>query len=186
MTTETAETTGRSTQAERSVSEVEPERLAGWLESDDALLIDVRESSEYADERIDGSLHVPLGTIDHAALARAAGDRKVVFHCQSGPRSQQAAERHTREAGPAFHLEGGIQGWRASGRPTSGGASGGLPVMRQVQITAGSLVVLGVALGYFLSPWFLVLSAFVGCGLVFAGVTGRCGMAALLRRAPWN
>jgi len=61
----------------------------------------------------------------------------------------------------------------------------GIPVMRQVQITAGSLVVLGVALAA-VSPWFLALSAFVGCGLVFAGATGWCGMAKLLALMPWN
>ena len=58
--------------------------------------------------------------------------------------------------------------------------------MRQVQIVAGSLVALGVALGVLVSPWMLILPAFVGCGLVFAGVSGWCGMARLLAVMPWN
>lgn len=58
--------------------------------------------------------------------------------------------------------------------------------MRQVQLVAGSLVALGIALGVFLNPWFLVLPAFVGCGLMFAGATGWCGMAMLLGAMPWN
>jgi hypothetical protein len=58
--------------------------------------------------------------------------------------------------------------------------------MRQVQITAGSLVALGTALGWFVSPWFLILSGFVGCGLMFAGLSGWCGMAMMLGRMPWN
>jgi rhodanese-related sulfurtransferase len=186
MTMKTAATTTDTPRRRHSADEIEPDRLAGWLDGDDALLVDVRDDSEYADERIDGALHVPLGTIDHAALARAAGDRKIVFQCQRGPRSKQAAERHAEEAGPAFYLEGGITAWRAAGRPTSGGGRRGMPIMRQVQIAAGSLVVIGVAMGFFLSPWFLALAAFVGCGLVFAGATGHCGMAMLLHRAPWN
>jgi hypothetical protein len=55
-----------------------------------------------------------------------------------------------------------------------------------VQITAGSLVVLGVVLGLMVQPAFLGLSAFVGAGLVFAGTTGWCGMAKLLAMMPWN
>ena len=58
--------------------------------------------------------------------------------------------------------------------------------MRQVQIVAGSLVLLGVVLGTTVSPLFLLLSGFVGAGLVFAGLSGWCGMAQLLALAPWN
>jgi hypothetical protein len=61
-----------------------------------------------------------------------------------------------------------------------------MEIMRQVQVVAGTLILLGVGLGVLLSPWFFALSGFVGAGLVFAGVTGWCGMAKLLSRAPWN
>jgi len=61
-----------------------------------------------------------------------------------------------------------------------------LDVMRQVQVTAGSLVLIGVLLGAFLNPWFLILSGFVGSGLMFAGLSGWCGMAKLLGNMPWN
>jgi hypothetical protein len=57
---------------------------------------------------------------------------------------------------------------------------------RQVRIAAGSLVLLGVALGAFVSQWLYGLSAFVGAGLVFAGLTDTCGMGMLLARMPWN
>jgi rhodanese-related sulfurtransferase len=59
-------------------------------------------------------------------------------------------------------------------------------MFRQVQIAAGSLVFLGTSLGAFVSPWFLILSAFVGAGLVFAGVTNTCAMAMLLAKLPYN
>ncbi|MBL0811046.1 DUF2892 domain-containing protein, partial [Klebsiella michiganensis] len=61
-----------------------------------------------------------------------------------------------------------------------------LPLMRQVQIVAGALILLGVALGYAFSSGFFLLSAFVGAGLTFAGITGFCGMARLLALMPWN
>lgn len=58
--------------------------------------------------------------------------------------------------------------------------------MRQVQITTGLLILTGVVLGWFVNPAFYALSAFVGAGLTFAGATGWCGMAMLLKAMPWN
>ena len=57
---------------------------------------------------------------------------------------------------------------------------------RQVRIAAGTLVVLGTVLGLTVHPGFIGLSAFVGAGLIFAGVTDTCGMGLLLARMPWN
>ena len=57
---------------------------------------------------------------------------------------------------------------------------------RQVQIGAGSLVLAGALLAWLVDPAFHALSAFVGAGLVFAGVSGFCGMAKLLALLPWN
>ena len=83
-------------------------------------------------------------------------------------------------------LGGGIDAWRQAGQPTVADRSQPLEIMRQVQITAGGLVLIGVLLGTFVAPGFFGLSAFVGAGLMFAGVTGWCGMANLLRVMPWN
>ena len=57
---------------------------------------------------------------------------------------------------------------------------------RQVRIAAGLLVLVAVTLGWLVHPAFLGLAAFVGAGLVFAGVTDTCGMGLLLARMPWN
>ena len=83
-------------------------------------------------------------------------------------------------------LEGGIEGWRRAGLLTVEDKSQPLPLMRQVQIAAGVLILLGVTLGYSVSSAFFLLSAFVGAGLTLAGVTGFCGMARLLAVMPWN
>jgi rhodanese-related sulfurtransferase len=83
-------------------------------------------------------------------------------------------------------LMGGLDGWKAAGLPTLVDRSAPIELQRQVQIAAGSLVVLGVALSVWVSPWFMLLSGFVGAGLIFAGVTGTCGMARFLSCMPWN
>jgi rhodanese-related sulfurtransferase len=91
-----------------------------------------------------------------------------------------------RVEGPAYVLEGDLDGWMKAGLPLVTDKNMPIDVMRQVQIAAGSLVVLGVLLGVLVAPGFYALSAFVGAGLVFAGTTGFCGMARLLLMAPWN
>lgn len=173
-----------------TVTDVSPNQLGQWLDQGDTLLVDVREGFEHAEESIAGSELHPLSKFDPDRVRELASDRRVVFHCKSGVRSKDAAGRFARAAttdGTVFHLAGGIEAWKAAGRPCERSASAPrIGVMRQVQITAGFLVTLGVVLGLTLSPWFLALSAFVGCGLMFAGLSGWCGMAMLLGRMPWN
>lgn len=152
-----------------------------------AVLVDVREPFEHHAERIEGAVSEPLGELDPAALAAARPGADVIFHCRSGARSAKAASRFAAETGAAArHLEGGILAWKAAGLPTHRSTRAPIDIMRQVQITAGSLVLLGVALGALVDPWFLVISGFVGAGLVFAGASGWCGMAKMLGQAPWN
>ncbi len=83
-------------------------------------------------------------------------------------------------------LDGGMNGWRQAGLPSHRDRSKPIELQRQVQIAAGSLVVLGVVLAALVSPWFTLVSAFVCSGLDFASVTGTCGMAHLLILMPWN
>ncbi|NMN05874.1 MULTISPECIES: rhodanese family protein [unclassified Novosphingobium] len=149
-----------------------------------AWLIDIRGADEHARERIPGAINVPLDRIDDLP-----GDgRPVVFHCKSGMRTAANAAQLGAAAGsaPAYILGGGIVGWRQAGQPVVADRSQPLEIMRQVQITAGALVLAGVLLGMFVAPGFFGLSAFVGAGLMVAGVTGWCGMANLLRVMPWN
>lgn len=149
-----------------------------------ARLIDIRGADEHARERIPGSVNVPLDRIGD--LPRDG--RPVVFHCKSGMRtSANAAQLAAAACGdPAYILAGGIDAWRGAGQTTIVDRAQPLEIMRQVQITAGALVVVGVLLGLFVAPGFFGLSAFVGGGLMFAGMTGWCGMATLLRIMPWN
>lgn len=173
--------------ASSMVTDVAPELLERWLADNDTILIDVREDYEHAQEKIGGSVNRPLSKLDPESIRDEFGGKRLVFHCRSGKRSLDAAQRCKAEGDPAFHLVGGIEQWKASGRDVVRAEHGPrLPIIRQVMLVAGSLVAIGVALGAFVSPWFLILSGFVGCGLMFAGATGWCGMALLLGKMPWN
>jgi rhodanese-related sulfurtransferase len=171
--------------------EVDAGTLRAWLQSGQAVLVDVREPFEHASERIEGSRHVPLAQIEPDTLRAEHMGERLVFHCRSGARSGKALEKcesALRQAGiETYHLRGGIEAWKAAGQPVAHSAGAPkLDIMRQVQIVAGSLVALGVLAGVLVSPWLLVVPGFVGCGLVFAGLSGWCGMAKLLARMPWN
>lgn len=169
-----------------SMPSIDPKTLKRRLDEGSAVLIDIREPSEYAREHILGARLVPLGAIDRHDFDREHG-KAVVFHCRSGNRTAtNAGKLLARDFAEAYALEGGIEAWKAAGLPVHLDRSAPIEVMRQVQIAAGSLVVLGVLLGAFVSPWFYGLSGFVGGGLVFAGATGFCGMARLLQAMPWN
>lgn len=151
-----------------------------------ATLVDVREADEHLRERIPGARHAPLSRLDEADLGDA---RVLIFHCKSGMRTQSAAPRLAAKAGgtcEAYIVDGGIDALRKAGVPVLRDARQPLEINRQVQIGAGSLGFVGTILGITVSPAFLVVPALVGAGLLFAGLTGFCGMARLLARAPWN
>jgi rhodanese-related sulfurtransferase len=156
------------------------------LEEDQAILLDVREPDERARERIAGVTSLPLSRLDRAPPLEAGG-RLVILYCRSGARTAANAARLAGAVhGEAAILECGLEAWMQAGLPTEVDRRRPIEVMRQVQIAAGSLVLLGTLLGALVSPWFLLLSGFVGSGLVLAGITGWCGMARLLALAPWN
>lgn len=147
-------------------------------------LIDVRTPAEFGELHAEGARNVPLDGLDPAALRRDP-DALLVVLCRSGSRGRKACEA-LGQAGwqGVVNVEGGTVAWEAAGLPVVRGKKA-MSLERQVRIAAGGLVLLGVGLG-FVSPWFLGLAAFVGAGLVFAGVTDTCGMGMLLARMPWN
>ena len=147
-------------------------------------VIDVREPEEYASGHIAGSHNVPLGRLTESPLP----DGPLVLVCQSGTRSGRGLEQlRSAGAGQALSdLAGGLPAWQEAGLPLERFAGAPLPLMRQVQITAGSLVLLGLTLATLVAPAWILLSWFAGAGLVFAGFSGFCGLALLLARLPWN
>ena len=173
---------------ERNLRQIKAAAVRTLLDRGDAVLIDVREPDEHARERIEGARLAPLSRFDPVSLVGEGERGKIaVFHCNSGNRTAHAADRLLGAGfAEAYQLEGGIQGWMRAGLPVIADRKAPLPIMRQVQIAAGSLVLLGLVLAVLVSPWFMALSAFVGAGLIVAGISGFCGMANLLLHMPWN
>lgn len=162
--------------------------LKSWLDKEEAVLIDVREPDEFSHAHIPHATLVPLGHIKTtlASLAIPA-EKKIVFQCQKGGRGAQACVLVSdREV---YNLEGGITAWQTAGFPVASNkpsTATALPLMRQVQITVGALIVLSVLLGFAGMPAGFILAGFFGAGLIFAGLSGWCGMALLLAKMPWN
>ncbi|KRA67004.1 hypothetical protein ASD89_01900 [Caulobacter sp. Root656] len=165
---------------------LKPDDAARRLADRRAILVDIRETDEFARRRARGALSRPLSSLDAGGLGLPDA-REVIFTCRSGQRTGANSVQLAAACGRgAYVLEGGLDAWAAAGLPLEVDAKAPLEMMRQVQIVAGVLVLIGVVLGVFVSPGFLGLSAFVGAGLTLAGATGFCGMARLLALAPWN
>jgi rhodanese-related sulfurtransferase len=153
-----------------------------------AILIDIREADEHAREKVLEAHHLALSKLDEADLALHEG-KPVIFHCKSGARTMGNASRLAQKVGgacEAFIVDGGLDAWKQAGLPVVTDRHQPIELQRQVQIGAGSLAFLGTMLGLSVNPWFFAVPAFVGAGLIIAGITGFCGMANILIRAPWN
>jgi rhodanese-related sulfurtransferase len=152
-------------------------------------VIDVRTPAEFDEVHAEGARSIPLDRLDPRAVMGGRADRAsepLYVLCQTGGRARKACERFAAAGYPnAVVVEGGTLAWERAGLPVVCGRKA-MSLERQVRIAAGALVLLGTALGAFLDPGFLAVSAFVGAGLVFAGITDTCGMAMLLARMPWN
>jgi rhodanese-related sulfurtransferase len=149
-----------------------------------ASLIDIRSPDEHARERIGGALNIPLNQLSPGV---APGDI-LIFHCRSGMRTKQAARQLADAAGGrnCYIMDGGISAWSGFGLPVEKMQGAPIEMQRQVMIAAGALVLVGTILSLLLSTAWIALAIFVGAGLMFAGLTGFCGMAKLLALMPWN
>lgn len=151
-----------------------------------SLIMDVRTPDEYSRQNIPQSLNIPLDQIEKGQIDNLPKDKPLYILCQSGNRSQMACKILNKKGyNNAVSIQGGINACKKEPGLVFI-QSKTLPLMRQVQIAAGSLVILGIALAEWIHPSWIILSAFVGAGLTFAGFTGFCGMAKLLARMPWN
>jgi len=161
--------------------------LRSWLETDQAVLVDVREPAEYAAEHIVGAQLLPLARVSVAALPEHAG-KKLVLQCRKGARGESGCAVLMKE-NPVlemYNLSGGIEAWCAAGLPVERSGRSVLPLDRQVQLAVGLCLLTACALGAFVNPQFYLLSGVFGAGLTFAGLTGFCGLARVLANMPWN
>lgn len=148
-----------------------------------ALYLDVRTTSEHAAERIPDVYNLPLKDLE-SHIEEIKKYEEVYVHCQSGRRSDDAKQLLESYGVKVINVEGGASEWKSSGKEIL--KDGRMPIMQQVHAIAGSLVFVGSLLAFLLSPWFLILTGFVGAGLMFAGFSGHCMMAFVLAKMPWN
>lgn len=164
-------------------------KLKDLVENDNTkfLLIDVRTPSEYNSGHISVAHNFPLDNLQKEIIEKLSIGKQVITVCKSGGRSVKACDKLS-----SFGFEnvatvqGGTDAWKESGYETAGSGESVMSIERQVRISAGTLVLIGVILGFVLSPVFFGISAFVGAGLIFAGITDWCGMGLFLMKMPWN
>lgn len=167
------------------VREIKAQDAQQRLAEGRAELIDIRDAGERKSLYIPQARWMPLSGLE-AGLKAEPQQTVGIFHCRSGRRTREHAERLAAVGyGETLLLEGGIMAWQKAGGPVASD-SGGIDVMRQVQMVAGSLIVLGFALGMWVAPGFFWLSGLVGAGLIYAGASGSCAMATMLAKLPFN
>ena len=157
-------------------------------ENAEVILLDVRTPSEFSARRAAGARNIPLDTIPASiAAGKLPKEAPICVLCEKGGRATIAAE-HLLEAGhrDVHVITGGTEAWALENLPLEGTGRKTISIERQVRIGAGSLVLIGVILGFAFHPGFFAISAFIGAGLVFAGITDWCGMGLLIAKAPWN
>lgn len=150
-----------------------------------AQLIDVRSATEFATCHLPGAVNIPLEQVESRAGDLASGV-PIVLVCQGGTRARLAAGLLRDSGRPLAVLDGGTDAWVKERNPVVRTTISRWALERQVRLIAGLLVAAGVALGVVVSPWWLIVPGFVGCGLTFAGITNLCLMGEGLARLPWN
>lgn len=152
------------------------------------LIIDVRSHAEIDSLSYTGCVRLPLHEINQSTAAElAADDRTLYLLCGTGKRAQIAAEQLSQWLPNTLAIiDGGISAMAEANLPLVQGKSSAISLERQVRIAAGGLVLTGVVAGSLVHASFFGLSAFVGAGLMFAGITDTCAMGMMLAAMPWN
>ncbi|MEM1227357.1 MAG: rhodanese-like domain-containing protein [Planctomycetota bacterium] len=166
------------------VNELAREQRRGHVD-----LIDVRMPSEYREVHAEGALNVPMDSLNPNEVANelVGNSKKPIYViCQGGSRSTKVTQKFM-DAGidHVVNVVGGTTAWVGAGLPVARGKKA-ISLERQVRILAGCLTLVGATLGFFVHPYFIGLSAFIGAGLMFAGITDTCGMGMVLAKMPWN
>jgi rhodanese-related sulfurtransferase len=167
---------------------ITPTELQSLLARGTVELIDVRTPLEFGEVHVRGAKNVPLDRLNPAALLGPDRDpaRTVYVLCRSGSRGQTACDKLA-AAGftNAVNVEGGTLACEQAGVPVVRGKKV-MSLERQVRIAAGGVALTGAVLALAVHPWFAGIPAFIGAGLVFAGISDWCGMGLLIARMPWN
>ncbi len=158
----------------------------------DICILDVRTAAEVKAAGLPDCLHIPLHELTPARLQEeitkhGKNGSCVYLLCQGGKRAEMAADHLNGKINAELVvIEGGMNAVKQANIPLAANGKKVIPLERQVRIAAGLLVITGAVLGSWFNPAFYGLSAFVGAGLVFAGITDICPMGMLIAKAPWN
>lgn len=178
-----------------------PAATFGTLDISRGLIVDVRTDMEHAEKHLGANhTHVPLDQLDPDAVMQRhhlGKDSAVYLLCRGGKRAAQAAEKFVAAGYTNVNvIEGGLLACENCGHDIKGhgagtvaygvATTGPIPLERQVRIAAGFLAATGSLLALFVSINYIAIPLFIGCGLMFAGITDRCGLALVLTKAPWN
>lgn len=175
-----------------NIKRVTAKEFLGIAKASEDVVIDLRTGAEVASESIDYCLHLPVQDLEHAILEETLKDKShlegtVYLLCQTGRRADMAIEKLKGQSKRNFVIiEGGLTALKEAGAKTKIGDKKVISLERQVRITAGLFVLVGVLLGYFIHSGFFGIAGFVGAGLLFSGLTNTCGMAMVLAKMPWN
>ena len=167
------------------INKISAAELANMQARGSAQLIDICSPTEYASGHVPGALNIPMEQIG-ARIADLRIGSPVVLICKSGQRACATAQLIRASRTDVLVLDGGTRAWRESGEQIVVNARAGWSLERQVRLGAGLLILIGVVLSLVWNRGWVGLSAFVGLGLTFAGLTDICGMAFLLTKMPWN
>lgn len=162
--------------------QITPAELA--TEGAGVVLLDVRSPIEFETEHIANSINVPLNELD-VRCEKFPRQGQLVVICRSGKRAERGAYSLLGKGFQPKVLEGGLIAWRKAGLPLKEGKKM-LAIERQIQLVVGIGVLIGLVLGVFINPWFLIIPGFFGAGLTFAGLSGTCALGIMLGKAPWN
>ena len=172
------------------IQTITAEELKNKIQQEETIeLIDVRTPVEFREVHLEQAQNIPLDALDCQSVMEArngSSDQPLYVICRSGSRGRNACEKfHAQGFTNVVNVEGGTLACEAANLSVVRGKKS-ISLERQVRIAAGFLVLLGVILGVNVHPYFLGLSAFVGAGLMFAGITDTCGMGMMLAKMPWN
>jgi rhodanese-related sulfurtransferase len=147
-------------------------------------IVDVRSETEFAAGHIPGAKCIPLQQLPHRHADLGAED--LILVCEAGVRAGMAQKSLSQRDGTVFVLDGGTRAWREAGLPMVELLGTRWSLERQVRLGAGVMVLIGVALTLLVSTAWILMPAFIGAGLTFAGATDICMLGRLLARMPWN
>lgn len=168
---------------------ITPKQLAEIQKQGQVDLIDVRTPVEFREVHAVGARNVPLDSLDPQKLEQSrngSAGQTLYIICRSGSRAGKACEKFMASGlDHVVNVEGGTLAWAEAGLPVKRGKKA-ISLERQVRIVAGFFALLGAVLGFFVHPYFVGISAFIGAGLMFAGITDTCGMGMMLAKMPWN